>query len=314
MRFRFVTAACVALVTVTTCSVTGCSLARDAGTPTPSHPADPVPTAIAPPAAPGLTGAAGLPPPNACTTIAGPALSRELGQAVTARPRSWNDAGLPSLDLCALLVADQEVRIGVTALPAQKSALERLGKALGGTPEAYPDLSEDALIGPDGVVFTASDRAVRITADQGLDRGDALAIGRAVLAIADEVAKPARESDATCQPSGSTAEQFLGVNAQLRRDYRTEGGALTCIWGSTDATVAIVESIRTDTIPEARRYPRPRLAPVGDEGYYLPEEGELVFRKGRRVVRVTALSAPPRPATLDRLFDIVEPIMPLFLR
>ena len=143
---------------------------------------------------------------------------------------------------------------------------------------------------------------------------DALILGRALTAVAARVVKPARESDATCQPSGSTAEQFLGVSAQLRRDYRTERGALTCIWGSTDATVAIVESVRPDRIPEADRQPAPRLAPVGEEGYYLPEEGELVFRKGHRVVRVTALSEPSRPASLDRLFDIVEPIMPLFLR
>jgi hypothetical protein len=308
---RNLTAVCTVLAVIV---AGGCSVARDTDQPAPSTAAEPVPTAIAPPAAPGLTGVAGLPPPNACTTIAGPVLSAELGQGVTARPRSWNDAGLPSLDLCTLVLPDREVRVGITALPAQKAAIERLGKALGGDQEGLPELSADARTGPLGVVFTAADRAISITSDQGLDRAQSLAIGRAVQAVADEVAKVARESDSVCQPSGAPAEQFLGVQAQLRRDYRTENGGLTCIWGSVDATVAIVESIRQDTIPEADREPKPRLAPVGDEGYYLPEEGELVFRRGRRVVRVTALSDPSRPATLDRLFEIVEPIMPLFIR
>jgi hypothetical protein len=60
--------------------------------------------------------------------------------------------------------------------------------------------------------------------------------------------------------------------------------------------------------------PPPRLAPLGQPGYYLPEEGELVFRQGRRVVRVTGLTNPPREVTLDALLTIVDPLLPLFLR
>ena len=48
-------------------------------------------------------------------------------------------------------------------------------------------------------------------------------------------------------------------------------GALTCIWGTYDATVSIVEAFDQPTIPEAQRVPPPRLAPIGQPGYYLPD-------------------------------------------
>ena len=71
--------------------------------------------------------------------------------------------------------------------------------------------------------------------------------------------KSARITDGACQPAGSLAEQFLGASALLRRDYRVRGG-LTCIWGTTDRTVAITESITSnavaDPMPEAHRQPR----------------------------------------------------------
>jgi hypothetical protein len=109
------------------------------------------------------------------------------------------------------------------------------------------------------------------------------------------------------------AEQFLGVpRAELRRDYRVRTG-MTCIWGTDDRTVSIVESLDS-ALPEARYVPTPLPAPIGDRGYYLPDAGELVFQSGRRVVRVSALAEPPVPVSMDRLLDIVEPIMPLFLR
>ena len=91
-------------------------------------------------------------------------------------------------------------------------------------------------------------------------------------------------------------------------------GALTCIWGTYDATVSVVEAFDQPTIPEAQRVPPPRLAPIGQPGYYLPDEGELVFRQGRRVVRVTGLTNPSREVSLDTLLGIVNPLLPLFLR
>jgi hypothetical protein len=89
---------------------------------------------------------------------------------------------------------------------------------------------------------------------------------------------------------------------------------LTCIWGTFDATVSIVEAFDQATIPESQRVPPPRFAPIGQPGYYVPEAGELVFRQGRRVVRVSALTNPPREVTLDALTTIVDPMLPLFLR
>ncbi|HEU4947122.1 MAG TPA: hypothetical protein VFT31_08220 [Kribbella sp.] len=239
-------------------------------------------------------------------------MSSQLGVKATARPDSWNDGGLPAMDLCILMLRDRPVTIGVSALPRQSDSLDRLASAAD-TPEALPELSAEARVGPTGLVLGASDRAVRITMPSGLDRGTALTLGRVVQAAVPAVVKPARQSDGACQPSGATAEQFLGSRAQLRRDYRVDG-ALTCIWGTFDGTVSIVESFRPDSIPEARRTPPPKLAPIGNPGYYLPEEGELVFRQGKRVVRIAALTEPARTVNLDELLDIVEPIMPLFIR
>jgi hypothetical protein len=297
--------------------LTGCSVARhaDGARPVPTTEAVPAPTAIAPPQAEGLNGVGGSPGPNACISVSGP-LTSQLGVKVTARPNSWNDGGLPALDLCALYLPDRLVVIGITALSRQPDALDRLAAGVtpaGTSSDPLPELAADAQVGDLGVTFTVGDRAVRITSASGLDRAVALSIGHAVAAAVPKVLRAAHQSDATCQPSGSTAERFVGSLVQLRRDYRVNG-ALTCIWGTFDATVSIVESVRPDTIPEARRTPPPRLAPVGQPGYYLPEEGELVFRQGRRVVRVTALTDPAQPVTLATLLDIVEPLMPLFLR
>jgi hypothetical protein len=296
--------------------LTGCSVARHANkarsVPTTALP---VPTAIAPPQAEGLNGVGGSPGPNACISVAGP-LTSQLGVKLTARPNSWNDGGLPAFDLCALYLPDRLAVIGITALPSQPDALNRLaaGVAAAGTSSyPLPELAVDAQVGNLGAIFTVGDRAVRITSASGLDRAVAVSIGRAVAAVVPTLLRAAHQSDATCQPAESTAERFVGSLVQLRRDYRVNG-ALTCIWGTFDATVSIVESVRPDTIPEARRTPPPRPAPVGQPGYYLPEEGELVFRQGRRVVRVTALTDPAQPVTLATLLDIVEPLMPLFLR
>jgi hypothetical protein len=313
----------VLITLLSSLAFSGCSVARDASRPRPSlaTPTTPAPTVIAPPQAEGLDGTRGSPPPNACTIVAG-SLSAQLGGKVVARPRSWNDGGLPALDLCTLLVSGRPTVVGVSALPSQPDSLDRLALGLASPPagsasapafDRLPELSPDARVGPLGVVFGADDRAIRVTAAGGLDRAAALTIGRAVQAVVPKVVRPARQSDPACQPAGPTAERFLGARAQLRRDYRVDG-ALNCIWGMYDATVSIVESFRQDAILEARRTPPPRLAPIGQPGYYLPEEGELVFRQGRRVVRVTALTNPSRPSSLDSLIDIVEPIMPLFIR
>jgi hypothetical protein len=315
--------ALIALIAVL--AVTGCSVARkaDQARPTSTRPVLPVPTAIAPPQAEGLNGIGGSPPPNACTAVAG-SLTGGLGRRVTARPGSWNDGGLPALDLCMLLLGDRPVVVGVSALPSRPDSLDRLtrgvsspGVPAGGTAQEpvapLPELSDDARLGPRRVTFSAGDRVVRITAADRLDRATALTLGRAVRAVVPRTLRAARQSDGACQPAGATVETFLGGRAALRRDYRVDG-ALTCIWGTAGATVSIVESFRPDTIPEARRTPAPRLAPIGQPGYYLPEEGELVFRQGRRVVRVTALTDPSQQATLDDLVDLVEPVMPLFIR
>jgi hypothetical protein len=299
----------------------GCSVARHANAvrpvPITTVPVTtvPAPTAITPPQAEGLNGVGGSPGPNACTSVAGP-LTSQLGGRLAGRPDSWNDGGLPALDLCALYLPDRLVVIGITALPAQPDALDRLAAGVapaGTTNHPLPELTADAQVGDLGVMFTVGDRAVRIASASGLQRAVALSIGRAVIAVVPKVLRAAHQSDAACQPSGSTAERFVGSLVQLRRDYRVDG-ALTCIWGTFDATVSIVESVRPDTIPEARSIPPPGLAPIGQPGYYLPDEGELVFRQGRRVVRVTALTNPTRPVTLDNLLDIVQPLMPLFLR
>jgi hypothetical protein len=299
----------------------GCSVARKANgaRPLPSPVPAVVPTVVAPPQAEGLDGTAGAPGPQVCAAIAG-TLTAKLHIAVTAKPNSWNDGGLPALDLCTLLVENRPVTVGVSALPRQPDTLDRL---LTGTVVTAPlaELGPEALISDSRIVFPVGDRAVRISPAGGIDRRTASSIDRSeavaiALATRDAVPKslrPARQADATCQLSNSAAERFIGVRVQLRRDYRVNG-ALTCIWGTYDATVSIVEAFEQPTIPEAQRVPPPRLAPIGQPGYYLPEEGELVFRQGRRVVRVTGLTDPPREVSLEALLDIVDPLLPLFLR
>lgn len=257
-----------------------------------------------------------------CTALPAAELGRLLRGTVTARPSGWNDAGVPSLDLCALVVSrsgqpEQTVFVGVSALPARSSSLTRLSTTVGPDPAPAPEVAPDAIAGSLGAALTVEDRVVRVTGTRGLSRADAAAVAAVVTPVLAGALKPSRITDGSCQPAGSLAEQFLGESAQLRRDYRA-GGGLTCVWGSADRTVAIVESIPgagvRDPIPEAHRQPRPVLAPVGDEAYFLPDEGLLVFRKGRRVVRVSALAEPPVAVTMDGLLSIVEPIMPLFLR
>jgi hypothetical protein len=140
-----------------------------------------------------------------------------------------------------------------------------------------------------------------------------VAIAVAARDAVPKTVRNARQSDSACQVSTPAAERFVGARAQLRRDYRVNG-ALTCIWGTYDATVSIVEAFNQQTIPEAHRVPPPRLAPIGQPGYYLPGEGELVFRQGRRVVRVAGLTNPNREIPLETLLGIVGPLLPLFLR
>jgi hypothetical protein len=278
-----------------------------------------IPTVIAPPQAEGLNGTAGAPGPQVCTAITR-RLTTELRVPVTARPYAWNDGGLPAMDLCSLVLENRTVVVGVSALPAQADSLTRLMSGAG-TIEALPELGAEATIADSRLVFRAGDRAVRVTPAGGIDRSTASGIDRAkAVAIAraarDAVPgrlRPARQSDPACQLSNSAAERFIGLRVQLRRDYRVKG-ALSCIWGTYDATVAIVEAFDQAGIPEAQRVPPPRLAPIGRPGYYLPDAGELVFRQGRRVVRVSALTTPPREATLQNLTDIVDPLLPLFLR
>ncbi|MFK4085557.1 hypothetical protein ACI2LF_15695 [Kribbella sp. NPDC020789] len=299
----------------------GCSVARNADRARPSAPPVPagMPTVIAPPQASGLDGRSGADGPQICTTIAAGLITR-LNVPVVANPAAWNDGGLPALDLCMLLVEGRKVTVGVSALPRQPDSLGRL---LAGAGHIAPltELGPEAQITESRIVFITADHAVRITPAGGIDQGRADGLDRAkavtiALAARDAVPavlRPARQTESTCQLSNSAAEKFIGAAAQLRRDYRVHG-ALTCIWGTYDATVSIVEAFNQPTIPEAERVPPPHSAPIGQPGYYLPEDGELVFRLGRRVVRVTALTTPPRETTLDALRAIVDQMMPLFLR
>jgi hypothetical protein len=302
-------------------AVSGCTVAQRADDrPPPTLPPTAViPTVIAPPQAEGLDGTAGAPGPQVCTAITR-TLTAKLRIAVTAKPNAWNDGGLPAMDLCTLLLEGRAVTIGVSALPSQPDTLSRLMDGAG-TVEKLPELGPDALISESRLVFEVGDRAVRVAPAGGIERTTAAGIDRTksvaiAVAARDAVPKnlrPARQSDEICQLSNSVAERFIRLQVQLRRDYRVRG-ALTCIWGTFDATVSIVEAFDQATIPESQRVPPPRFAPLGQPGYYIPEEGELVFRQGRRVVRVSALSIPPREVTLDTLTNIVDPMLPLFLR
>jgi hypothetical protein len=309
------------LVVAAVLVASGCTVAQRANdSPPPTIPPTAVvPTVIAPPQPEGLDGTAGAPGPQVCTAIARP-LTAKLRVPVTAKPNSWNDGGLPAMDLCTLLLEDRAVTVGVSALPSQPDTLSRLMEGAGAL-EALPELGPDAFIADSRLAFHAGDRAVRVTPAGGIDRSNADGIDRAkavaiALAARDAVPKnlrPARQSDETCQLATPGAERFVQLHVQLRRDYRVNG-ALTCIWGTFDATVSIVEAFDQATIPESQRVPPPRFAPLGQPGYYLPEAGELVFRQGRRVVRVSALMNPPREVTLDALTTIVDPMLPLFLR
>lgn len=314
---RAVVAGALALVL----ALPGCTVARRADrTPPRVVPAPAVvPTVIAPPQAEGLDGTLGAPGPQVCTAITR-TLTTELRVPVTAKPNAWNDGGLPAMDLCTLLVEGRVITIGVSALPSQPDSLGRL-MTTAGTVEPLPELGPEARIAESRLAFLAGDRAVRVTPAGGIDQGTADGIDRAkavAIAVAARNAVPknlraARQADSACQVSNSAAERFVGTHVQLRRDYRVKG-ALTCIWGSFDATVSIVEAFDQPTIPEAQHSPPPKLAPIGEPGYYLPDEGELVFRKGRRVVRVTGLTTPPREVSVDTLFGIVDPLLPLFLK
>lgn len=291
----------------------GCSVARraDNAHPAPTPPPAVIPHIVTPPQAEGLDGTAGAPGPQVCTTISR-TLTAGLAMPVTAKPNSWNDAGLPALDLCTLRLGDRPVTIGVTALPRQPDSLDRLLTGAGPV-EPVDELGPEARLGRSRIVFAVGDRAVRIAEAGGIDRSTAVAIALAARDAVAGVLRDARQTDAACQVSNSAAERFVGAHVQLRRDYRVNG-ALTCIWGTYDATVAIVEAFDQLTIPEAQRVPPPRLAPIGQPGYYLPDQGELVFRQGRRVVRVTGLTNPAREVSLDTLLGIVDPLLPLFLR
>ncbi|HEY3556407.1 MAG TPA: hypothetical protein VGL05_03030 [Kribbella sp.] len=300
----------------------GCTVAQRAnGTaPAPALPTAVIPTVIAPPQAEGLDGTSGAPGPQVCTAIT-QTLTTRLRLPVTAKPKAWNDGGLPSMDLCTLLVQGRPVTIGVSALPSQPDSISRLMNGAGDV-DSLPELGPEALIGESRLVFHADGRAVRVAPAGGIDLGTPNGINRATAVAIAEAARdavprslrPARQADATCQLSNSAAERFIRLQVQLRRDYRAKGGALTCIWGTYDATVSIVEAFDQPTIPEAQQVPPPEFAPIGQPGYYLPRSGELVFRLGRRVVRVTALTNPARAVTLDSLTTLVDPMLPLFLR
>ncbi|HZX07311.1 hypothetical protein [Kribbella sp.] len=299
----------------------GCGIAERANgtTPPPVQPTTVLPTAVAPPQAEGLDGTTGAPGPQVCTAIARP-LATRLEHPVTARPMAWNDGGLPSMDLCMLLVDGRPVTIGVSALPSRPDSLVRLMNGAGGV-DSLPELGPEALIGESRLVFHAAGHAVRVTPAGGIDigtpdgvnRATAVAIAEAARDAVPHVLRPVRQVDETCQLSNSAAERFVRVRVQLRRDYRVKG-ALTCIWGTPGATVSIVEAFDQKTIPEAEQVPPPQFAPLGDPGYYLPESAELVFCQGRRVVRVAALTDPPQAVTLDTLTTLVDPMLPLFLR
>ncbi|MEU0090088.1 hypothetical protein [Kribbella sp. NPDC006257] len=306
-------------VVVMVVPVTGCSVARraDGARPPAGPPTTVVPAVVEPPQPEGLDGSAGAPGPQVCTAISAH-LGKQLGVKVTAKPYAWNDGGLPALDLCTLLLDDRPVQVGVSALPKQPDSLSRLTNGLTRT---VPELGPDARLGAARLAFVVDDRVVRITSPggidrstaTGIDRAKAVAIGLAVRAAVPSVLRNARQADAACQVSNSAAERFVGAQVLLRRDYRVNG-ALTCIWGTFDATVSIVESFYPDTMPEAATTPPPAFAPIGNPGYYLPDQGELVFREGRRVVRVTGLTTPARPVSLDTLTAIVGPVLPLFIR
>ncbi|RZT17575.1 hypothetical protein EV649_5123 [Kribbella sp. VKM Ac-2569] len=299
----------------------GCSVAQraDGTAPAPVPPSVIIPTAIAPTQPEGLDGTSGAPGPQVCTAITRQLTAKFRGP-VTAKPNAWNDGGLPAMDLCTLLLGDLPVTIGVSALPIQPDTLSRLVENPGAV-ESLPELGPEATISESRIVFRVADRAVRISPAGGIDRDPADGIEKAraiaiALAARDAVPRslrPARQADETCQLATSAAERFIRLQVQLRRDYRVKG-ALTCIWGTYDATVSIVEAFDQLTIPEAQQVPPPRFAPIGQPGYYLPEAGELVFRQGRRVVRVTALTNPPREVTLATLTNLVDPMLPLFLR
>ncbi|MEU8227659.1 hypothetical protein [Kribbella sp. NPDC048915] len=316
MGGRRLAAVVAVLLTVSACTV---AQRADGTAPNPVHPLTVVPTVIAPPQPEGLDGSSGAPGPQVCTAISR-GLTAQFRSPVTAKPFAWNDSGLPAMDLCTLLLGDLPVTIGVTALPIQPDTLNRLVENPGAV-DPLPELGPDATISESRIVFRVGDRAVRITPAGGIDRdpADGIEKARAVaiaLAARDAVPKnlrPARQADETCQLATSGAERFIQLRVQLRRDYRVHG-ALTCIWGTYDATVSIVEAFGQTSIPEAQQVPPPKFAPIGRPGYYLPEAGELVFRQGRRVVRVTALTNPPREVTLDTLTDLVGPMLPLFLR
>ncbi len=296
----------------------GCSVAQraDGARPRVTQPTVQVPTVVAPPQAEGLDGTAGQPARHACSALLGRV---KPPTKWTAKPNSWNDGGLPALDLCTLMVGAKPVVIGVSALPAQPNSLERLANAANlfePADKLGPDgvrLGPEARSGGTGVAFLVGDRVLRITTKGDIPPADLLGIAETVRDVVPSVMRNARQSDSACQVSNSRAEQFIGTLVQLRRDYRVNG-ALTCIWGTFDATVSIVESVHADSIPEATKTPRPMPAPIGLPGYYLPDQGEIVFRQGRRVVRVSALTDPGRTVPMDTLIDIVQPIMPLFIR
>jgi hypothetical protein len=320
MRHRRLAGALVLLLAA--CAGTaGCTVAQRANrsAPNPVAPIAVVPTVVAPPQPEGLDGTSGAPGPQVCTAVTR-VLTAHFRSPVTAKPNAWNDSGLPAMDLCTLLLGDLPVTIGVSALPIQPDTLSRLVENPGAV-VPLPELGPDATISESRIVFRVGDRAVRITPAGGIDRdpADGIEKARAVaiaVAVRDAVPRslrPARQADETCQLANSAAERYVGMQVQLRRDYRVKG-ALTCIWGTYDATVAIVEAFDQPTIPEAQQVPPPRFAPIGQPGYYLPEAGELVFRQGRRVVRVTALTNPPREVTLAALTGLVDPMLPLFLR
>src|SRR4051812_24677403 len=105
---RRVLAGPLALLLALLLATTGCTVARRAnGSPPRTIPVPAVvPTVVAPPQAEGLDGTAGAPGPQVCTAITR-TLTAQLHVPVTAKPNTWNDGGLPAMDLCTLLVQDR---------------------------------------------------------------------------------------------------------------------------------------------------------------------------------------------------------------
>ena len=107
--------------------------------------------------------------------------------------------------------------IGVSALPRQPDSLDRLITGAG-SPEPLTELGPEARITESRIVFRArrpgrADHAGRRDRPQsadGIDRAKAVEIALAARDAVPKALRHARQSDAACQVSNSTAERFVG--------------------------------------------------------------------------------------------------------